>query len=86
MGQPWNQADLLSVTDALRKVVKVQCRSGYIYAVRPESFIYLNHEYEVERIERQWREPGETHFAVITRDRKSFELCYNDHKDKWYLE
>ena len=70
---------------AEREIIKVQCRSGYTYAERPESFIYRHEDYEVEEIEWQWREPGEIHFGIITRDRKFFELCYNEHKDEWSL-
>jgi hypothetical protein len=40
-------------------------------------------EYEVEKIERAWQEPGERRFLVRTGDNKSFRLCYNDVKESW---
>ena len=85
MGQPWNQVDIQSMSRAERENIQVLCHSGYTYAERPESFIYRHEAYQIEEIERQWREPGETHFTVFTRDRKFFELCYNDHKGEWSL-
>ena len=67
------------------KEVQVQCYSGHTYAERPDSFVYQGEVYKVERVEREWREPGERHFRVRTGDRKLFELCYNEQKDEWVL-
>jgi len=62
---------------------EVNCYSGYTYAERPESFLWEGEQYEVERIENSWLEPGERHFRVCTRDNRLFKLCYNEREDKW---
>lgn len=38
--------------------LRVNCYSGQSYAERPKSFLWEGAEYEVEEIEREWREPG----------------------------
>ena len=65
--------------------LKVRCYSGHTYAERPESFRWQGIEYEVDKIEKAWREPGEQHFQVHTRDSKTFQLCYNGVKKQWWL-
>ncbi|MDH5781634.1 MAG: hypothetical protein OEZ07_03575 [Dehalococcoidia bacterium] len=65
--------------------IKVKCYSGQTYAERPKSFLWEGVEYEVEEIEKEWREPGERHFQVRTRDNKLFQLCYNESQDQWSL-
>ncbi len=65
--------------------LQVNCYSGQSYAERPKSFLWEGAEYEVEEIEREWREPGERHFQVRTRDNKLFQLCYNEFQDQWSL-
>lgn len=61
----------------------VKCYSGHTYAEEPRSFRWQEVEYEVEKIEKAWQEPGERHFLVRTGDNKFFELCYNDVKESW---
>jgi hypothetical protein len=85
MGQPRNKADYQAMSIIEAEKVWVQCYSGNTYAERPESFIYRNEGYKVKEVEKEWREPGERHFRVLTEDRKLFELCYNDKKDDWSL-
>lgn len=68
------------------KEVWVQCYSGLTYADRPVSFIYQGEACKVERVEKEWREPGEKHFQICTETSKSFELCYNEQRDEWFLE
>jgi len=65
--------------------LKVNCYSGQTYAERPKSFLWEGIEYEVEEIEKEWQEPGERHFQVITKDNKLFQLCYNESQDQWSL-
>jgi hypothetical protein len=65
--------------------LEVNCYSGQTYAERPKSFIWEGIEYEVEEIEKEWREPQERHFQVRTRDNKLFQLCYNESQDQWSL-
>jgi len=65
--------------------LKVNCYSGQTYAERLKSFLWEDTEYEVEEIEKEWREPGERHFQVRTRDSKLFHLCYNEAQDQWSL-
>ena len=66
--------------------LKVNCYSGHTYAERPKSFQWQGIKYEVEEIERAWREPGERHFQVRTRDNKLlFILCYNELEKQWSL-
>ncbi len=65
--------------------MQVQCHSGYTYAERPDAFVFQSAAYKVEKVEKEWREPGERHFRVRTQDNKLFELCYNEQKDEWSL-
>ena len=65
--------------------LKVNCYSGQTYAERPRSFVWGGIEYEVEEIEKEWREAGERHFQVRTKDNKLFQLCYNESQDQWSL-
>ena len=65
--------------------LKVNCYSGHTYAERPRSFEWQGIKYEVEDIVRAWREPGEKHFLVSTRDNKLFKLCYNELEKQWSL-
>ena len=65
--------------------LKVNCYSGQSYAERPKSFIWEGVEYEVEEIEKEWREPEERRFQVRTKDNKLFQLCYNESQDQWSL-
>jgi hypothetical protein len=65
--------------------LKVNCYSGQSYAERPKSFILEGVEYEIEEIEKEWREPEERCFRVRTRDNKHFQLCYNESQDRWSL-
>ena len=64
---------------------EVKCYSGHTYAERPRSFLWGGVEHEVEKIEKAWREPGERHFQVRTRDNKKFQLCYNETEKQWSL-
>ena len=63
----------------------VHCYSGYTYAERPESFLWQNTEYKVEKIEKEWLEPGERYFKIRTGDNKLFQLCYNETDKQWSL-
>jgi len=65
--------------------LKVNCYSGQTYAERPRSFLWEGIEYEVEKIEKSWKEPGERLFQVRTKDNKLFQLCYNETEDQWSL-
>ena len=65
--------------------LEVKCYSGHTYAERPGSFIWQGREYEIEEIEKAWREPGERYFRVSTRDNKLFQLCYNEADKKWSI-
>ena len=65
--------------------LKVSCYSGQTYAERPRSFGWEGVEYEVEAIEKEWREPGERRFQVRTKDNKLVRLCYNEAQDQWSL-
>jgi len=62
---------------------EVKCYSGHTYAESPRSFCREGVEYEVEKIERVWQEPGERHFKVRTGGNKSFHLWYNEMKKQW---
>ena len=65
--------------------LKVKCYSGQTYAERPKSFSWESADYEIEEIEKEWREPGERFFKVRTKDNKLFQLCYNESQDHWSL-
>ena len=63
----------------------VTCYSGRSYAERPASFVWQDKRYEVKEVEREWLEPGERHFMVLTDDDKRFKLCYSAGNDEWLL-
>ena len=42
-------------------------------------------EYEIQKIEKEWRQPGEKYFQVRTGDNKLFRLCYNETEQQWSL-
>jgi len=65
--------------------LKVNCYSGHTYAERPESFMWQGMEYEIQKIEKEWRQPGEKYFQVRTGDNKLFRLCYNETEQQWSL-
>jgi len=49
------------------------------------SFQWEGTEYQVEEIEKEWREPGERLFRVRAGGNKSFKLCYNEEQEQWSL-
>jgi len=65
--------------------LKVHCYSGHSYAEEPRSFLWEGVEYEVEKIEKVWREPGKKHFKVRTKDSRLFQLVYNEIENQWSL-
>ena len=65
--------------------LKVNCYSGHTYAEEPRSFLWEGIEYEVEKIEKAWQEPGEKYFRVRAKDNKLFQLCYNETEKQWSL-
>ena len=79
------QNKYLRVSRLPKDSVKVNCYSGHIYAERPRSFLWQDIEYEVQEIEKSWQEPGERHFQVRTKDKKLFQLCYNEGEKRWSL-
>jgi hypothetical protein len=83
MGKPPNKSGYQAMSRAEGEGTQVQCRSGHTYAESPNSFVYQGEAHKVERVEREWQEPGERHFRVRTGDSKSFELCYNEQRDEW---
>ena len=65
--------------------VQVTCYSGRLYADRPASFVWQGKNCAVERIEKEWQEPGERHFQVLSQDEKRFRLCYDERQDQWSI-
>jgi hypothetical protein len=65
--------------------VEVKCYSGRTYAERPQSFFWQDREFKVLDIEKEWLEPGNRFFRVVTEGEKVFELCYNVAQDEWRL-
>lgn len=63
----------------------MNCYSGYTYAERPESFLWQGTKHEVNKIEKEWQEPGEKHFQIHTKDNKLFNLYYNEAEKEWSL-
>ena len=65
--------------------LKVNCYSGHTYAEELRSFLWEGIEYEVEKLEKSWQEPGKRCFKVHTKDDKLFQLCYNEIEKQWSL-
>ncbi len=79
---------------AYEQEVQVQCYSGRSYADRPASFLWQDKQYQIKDIEKEWIEPGQKHFVVVTtsakgekseKDEKRFEICYDEREDSWSL-
>jgi len=79
---------------AYEHVIQVQSYSGRSYADRPASLVWQDEQYEVKDIEKEWIEPGQKHFVVVTtsakgakgeKDEKRFEICYDERGDSWWL-
>jgi len=56
--------------------------------------VWQDKQYEVKEVEREWLEPGEKHFVVVTtseksekneKDEKRFQICYHEREDSWSL-
>jgi hypothetical protein len=62
---------------------QVSCYSGHTYAERPQSFRWEGRDYEVERIEKAWLEPGKRYFKIRSKDNKKFRLCYDENERQW---
>ncbi len=65
--------------------VRVKSYSGHTYAERPESFTWQGAEHQVDRIEKEWREPAKKCFRVRTTENKTFQLCYNETMKEWSI-
>ena len=63
--------------------IEVTCYSGHTYAERPKSFLWEGTEHTVKEVEKEWQEPGEKHFRIVTEDDRMFELCYYGDSDRW---
>jgi len=66
----------------MERPAKVWCYSGWLYAERPDSFLWEGEVRRVEEVEKAWLEPGERHFLVRS-GRGLFELCYHELADEW---
>lgn len=67
------------------KDLEVHCHSERHYPERPVSFTLDGATYKVERIDREWLEPGVRHFRICTEGKKFFELCYDEQNDEWSI-
>ena len=65
--------------------VVVECYSGHTYADRPKTFYLDEERFEVESIETEWRSPKGKHFQVISKNRITFELIYDEANDNWRI-
>ena len=65
--------------------LKVTCYSEHAYAKKPESFIWRGGAYQIKEIEKEWLEPRERRFQVLTGDSKLFQLCYNTKEQQWSI-
>ena len=65
--------------------LKVNCYSSHTYAERPRSFEWQGDSYEVDQIEKAWREPGIRLFQVRTLDNRRFRLYYDETDRKWSI-
>jgi hypothetical protein len=65
------------------QVAQASCYSGYIYAERPESFIWQGERHQIQEVKRTWAEPGGRRFRVTTQKGRLFELRYLEPEDKW---
>ena len=63
--------------------VQVTCYSGHTYPERPQSFTWEGQIQRVEKVEKEWREPGWKHFMVCTEKDRRFELCYYEEAGRW---
>jgi hypothetical protein len=66
--------------------IEVTAYSGYRADERPLSFPFEGSRKNVERIIKQWREPGKERFKVLADDGKAYLLCLQRGSDAWFLE
>lgn len=63
----------------------VECHSGFTYAEKPVALTWNGQRLEIDAILAAWRNPGERHFRVRTRDLFLFELIYREAEDEWQI-
>lgn len=63
--------------------MQVTCYAGHTYAERPLSLMWHGALRMVKDVQKEWREPGERHFRVLTEDDNLIELCYSEEEDRW---
>lgn len=64
----------------------VECHSGYKYADRPTAIYWQDQRLDVIDVLGRWRSPGMICFRVVTSDKRSFDLRYDEHTDVWHIE
>ncbi|HEX9617883.1 MAG TPA: hypothetical protein VGA03_10745 [Anaerolineales bacterium] len=63
----------------------VECHSGSEYAERPTALYWQGQRLEIEAVQRRWRTPAARCFRVRTVQDQIFELCYEEHSDRWQI-
>jgi hypothetical protein len=63
----------------------VECYSGSEYAGRPKALYWRGERLEIATIQRRWRTPTARCFLVRTVQAQVFELCYEEHADRWQV-
>lgn len=63
----------------------VECHSGYTYPERPVALWWEGMRLEIETVEAEWRTPEGKRFQVLTRDRRRFELNFQENESEWHV-
>ena len=69
-----------------KKVLRVECHSGYKADERPVRVQLGEEMLEVADVEDRWYSPGATYFRVLLRDGGRYVLRREDAQDLWTLE
>jgi hypothetical protein len=63
----------------------VECYSGSDYAGHPRAFFWEGERLEIVSIQHRWRNPTARCFRVLTINDRVFELCFEEHIDRWQV-
>ena len=65
---------------------KVVCYSGARYGERPTALVSEQNRLEISEVLKSWRSPTGIIFQVMTEDRQSFELTFEEFTAQWSVK
>jgi hypothetical protein len=65
--------------------MQVFCTAGYSGCDHPNAFLWQGNRLTVHQITKEWREPGNKHYQVITDNDDHFKLVICETSGKWSI-